>query len=545
MSPRSLRLPLVLGLVLASAPGALVRPAQEGTQEPPEAPSLELRVNRCIARGVAYLASRQAPDGTFPGHADVHPGGITALSALTLVEAGVRRDDPVLARALKALEGQEMASVYSASVHLLLCEALGVDRAPLDAARRSLTFLVECQDAQGVWAYPWDHLCGSNTQFALLGLRAARRLGLELPEETVGRAAEGLWHFQDRSGGFVYTEGGLPYDGMTAAALAGIAVLEEIGADSGRVRGALKKHAKDRAAAEAWIEEHFDPSYNRYDTGAWTPFWSYAYMWAVERWCGLTGTERVAGRDWYAEGAARLVETQADDGSWTTDDKPLENTCFALLFLRKATVSGGDELAEIYARIDDQLQDRAPYDRRPGPEAQRIVEWLLAGPWQGERDHRSIVDLPFTPSKVSPRLGGRLARKKWERVELLPDRWTNLDELTKNDGDHRLWALATTLTWKPVAEDLPPVDVVLWLDLEDGWDVYLDGERVGFERRVGSAINGDVRIPLHLEAGDHLLLALVSDDGGAAAFGARVTDAEGRRPPVDLTWSAVPGKTKR
>jgi len=517
----------LLAAVLLAAPLAV--PLAVPRAQEPEAPSLELEVNRTIARAVAFLKARQQPDGRFAGHEEQHPGGMTALVAFTLLKSGVRRKDEALLAALRVLQGAEMKSTYSAAVHLLLCEALGpqADRAD---AQRSLDFLVENQTSHGVWAYPWGHECGSNTQFALLALRAAHRLGLAIPGETLEKAADGLWFLQARDGGFRYEDGKLPYDGMTAAALADIAVLEELGARSGKVRAALKKHAADRAAAEAWLEAHFDPRRNQYGTGAWTPFWHYAYMWALERWCGLTGRKEIAGRDWYAEGARWLVATQAADGSWTVDDKTLENTCLALLFLRRATVSGGDELEEIYARIDAAHAQREPFDLRPPPAAVRLTDWLLAGPWQGKPGHGILADPPFDPVRAKPRDGAKLAKRAWERVTLSAERWVNLDELSGNDGDDRLWALATPLRWS----GSEPLALLLWLELEDGWDVYLDGARVSFERRVGSAINGDVRIPLELAPGDHQLLILVSDDGGAAAFGARLSTSEGAAPPAEL-----------
>ncbi|HEX6881925.1 MAG TPA: prenyltransferase/squalene oxidase repeat-containing protein [Planctomycetota bacterium] len=513
---------LVLALLLAA-------------QEP--APSLGLEVNRTIARAVAYLKGRQAADGSFPGHEAEHPGGMTAFAAYALAKSGLKRKDEALVRARAALAGIEMKSTYSASVQLLLSEALGpeADRA---AAQRSLDFLAANQSTGGVWSYPGRHECGSNTQFALLALRAAQRMGLTVPSETLERAAEGLWSFQERSGGFVYEVGRLPYAGMTAAALSGTAVLEELSAGSGRLRATLKKHAKDRAAAEAWLEARFDVTRNLYGTGAWTPFWHYAYLWALERWCGLTGRERVAGEDWYARGARWLVDTQAADGSWTSDDKPLENTCLALLFLRRATVSGGEELAELYERIDAAQRQKTPHDLRPPRAAARLTEWLLAGPWQGKPDHRSLIEPPFEPARVEPKEGARLAKREWRRVTLKSDAWTNLDELLTNDGDHRLWALAL---WLEAAE---ACEAQLWLELEDGWDVYLDGARVSHERRVGSAINGDVRVPLALTAGPHLLLVLASDDGGSAVFGARLSGPDDSAPPDGLRAALVP-KAKR
>ena len=487
-------------------------------QGPQEEPPLELRVNRSIARAVAYLRGQQRPDGGFPGHESQHPGGATALVAFTLLKSGVRKSDEALQRALRSLEGHAMQSTYSAAVHLLLCAAVGDEPRKRDAGA-SLGFLVEHQ-VNGVWAYPWEHECCSNTQFALLGLRAARQLGLDPPEKTIAQAAEGVWRFQDRDGAFHYDLERQPYDGIHAAALAGLAILDELGGGSTAVKAALRKHEKDRQRAEAWLEAHFAIERNSYATGAWTPCFQYAYLWAVERWCGLTERTTVAGQDWYRRGAEWLVETQAADGSWTSDDKALTNTCFALLFLRRATITPGEGLeAELEANIDAEQRQREPYDRRPPKAAVRLTDWLLAGPWQGKPDHRSLVDLPFDPKQAKPKEGAKLAKREWQRVTLLADRWTNLDELTANDGDHRLWALATTISWSGTT----PIEPLLWLELEDGWDVYLDGARVSHERRIASAINGDVRVPLSVAPGEHALVVLISDDGGAAAFGAMLS----------------------
>jgi len=63
--------------------------------------------------------------------------------------------------------------------------------------------------------------------------------------------------------------------------------------------------------------------------------------------------------------------------------------------------------------------------------------------------------------------------------------------------------------------------------------------RVAHERRVASAINGDVRIPLALAPGEHALLVLISDDGGAAAFGARLSAGDGSPLPAGLEVGAA------
>jgi len=515
------RVALACLLAVLAAPFARAQEDEASDEGVP----LELRVNRSIALAVDYLRARQAPDGSFPFHVESHPGGATALGALALAVAGVRRSDPALTKAMAQLADVEWTSTYSSAVYLLACEAEGNWAARRASAARALAFLVEHQD-RGVWAYPWGHLCGSNTQFALMGLLAASRMGLEVPEETLVAAAEGLWHFQDRDGGFLYAEGGRPYAGMTAAALSGVAVLQTVGAEHGRVRAALRKHQRDAERAEAWLAERFDPTRNTYANGTWTPFWHFAYMWAIERWCGLTQRETFAGVDWYRTGAAWLVDTQADDGSWTSDDKGFENTCLALLFLRRATVSTHGELEAIYAELDRARAERNQLPTRPGAGALRLTQWWLAGPWQGKPDGLLLVEPPFDPEDVEPRARGKLARRGWETVELKGDGWTDLEELTGRSGDWQLWCLASEL----VVEGEAPFEGWLWLDLEDGWDVWIDGARASRERRVSAAINGDVRIPLELGPGTHTLVVLVEDVGGASAFGARLSGPDAGAP---------------
>jgi hypothetical protein len=332
----------------------------------------------------------------------------------------------------------------------------------------------------------------------------------------------------------VYEAGGRPYAGMTAAALSGMAVLETIGVDHAQVRAALRKHERDRERAEVWLAERFDLSRNVYGNGSWTPFWHFAYLWAIERWCGLTQRREFAGVDWYRSGAAWLVDTQAVDGSWELEDKGFENTCLALLFLRRATVSPAAEVEELYRELDRAHAARSSEPTRPGPQAARLTDWWLAGPWQGKPDGLLLVEPPFDPGDVHPKPRGKLARRDWERVELKPDGWTDLDLLTQRDGDWQLWCLAGEL----VVEGGEPFRGWLWLELEDGWDVWLDGARASCERRVGAAVNGDVRIALELAPGAHALVCLVEDAVGSAAFGARVSDRAGGAPGASLSWRA-------
>ncbi len=71
--------------------------------------------------------------------------------------------------------------------------------------------------------------------------------------------------------------------------------------------------------------------------------WHYYYLYGVERAAVLTNSRALGKHDWYREGAEFLLKAQGGDGKWddTCCPGPINNTCFALLFLTKATVPVG------------------------------------------------------------------------------------------------------------------------------------------------------------------------------------------------------------
>ena len=506
------------------------------SSEPDEIP-LPVRVNHAIARGVECLKRLQLSDGSFAGLEAEHPGGITALVAFTLARSGVRKDDPAIQRAWSVLAGVQFQSTYSAAVHLMLCEALR-DPARAEEAQRSLDFLIENR-RQGVWAYPKGKLDNSNTQFALLGLRAARLLGLEVPEEVWLEALDGLSRFRDKDGGFFYATAGprapnasSPDAGMTAASLASLAVLQEAAVDHARLRSALANDARSVKEGTRWLERYFDVTHNYYEDGSWKANWDNAYLWAVERWCGLTGRARIGEHDWYAEGATRLLDTQLQDGSWDGAFGPAP-ICFALLFLRRATITPDEALPVLEAQLERARTATPDRYESPGRGARRLTRWWLAGPWLQGTDKPLLLDPPFDPADVKPRARGKLGRREWELVDLQRERWTDLDLLTGSQGDARLWVLATRLA-APSESESAALEALLWLELDDGWDVWFDGQRLSRELRRGGNRPCQVSFPLRLAPGEHVLTVLVEDLKGMAVFGALLNGRDNGPPPEAL-----------
>lgn len=515
--------PALLSPLAAVAVVATLAARPAPVQGPPgdDKPPLSMRVDRAITRGVEHLLSIQAADGRWlGGYEERYPGGYTALVCFTLRRSGVRPDAPGLARGRAALLSRPPQSTYGAAARLLYYETEGNDPATTAAARVAFDFLLEHQRG-GLWGYPADPLDMSNVQFALLGLRAGALLGFELPDDVLRSCAEALWSFQAEDGGFLYAPEDNRTAGITAATLAGLAVLEEFAVEERGLARILKKHDKDRQRAHAWLVERWDPARDAYGTSAWTSRFPFAFLWAVERYGDLTEQERLGEHDWYADGAQHLLSIQHSNGSF---GEKLEHTAFALLFLRRAVLSGGPDIDELYARIDADWNESPPATL-PTPQSRVpwLTDWLVAGPFLGERDATGLVEPPFKPARLRVKKRAKVGRKSWDELTLPADRWGDLEALTGRAANQAVWVVGTCLDVPGTNE----LEAALWLDLEDGWRVFLDAEELASGRRVASAIRGDVHVPLRLAPGHHELWVLVEDVGGAAAFGARLAAPDG------------------
>jgi len=214
----------------------------------------------------------------------------------------------------------------------------------------------------------------SNTQYAVLGLKSASRLGLEVDRRLFADVFEYFLDHQQAHGpkvkfadvkvlpdgtlqhygrivparGFGYTYGTRDGPELCASrACIGIACIE-LALDelltkaTGAARGvgrARRKDADDAVdSALAWLDQNW--AVDRHPPGNPGYGYYYYYLYALERTGALTSRRFVGEHDWYREGAEELLKRQQDDGSWPSggwDDERI-NTSFALLFLRRATV---------------------------------------------------------------------------------------------------------------------------------------------------------------------------------------------------------------
>ncbi len=198
----------------------------------------------------------------------------------------------------------------------------------------------------------------SNSQYAALGLRACFDAGVRFPE-SVAVAAYNWWfnsiHPEETDkegrpgvatgglgtpGGWCYEgrDGHKPYGSMTAGAVGALVICEYIRGQDWRRSAAVK-------SGLAWLTKHFSVTQNvgPCQHVANPHAFLYYYLYALERVGMLYGTDKIGERYWYPEGAKAILAAQAGNGSWSERPgqdhahTPVWDTCFAILFLKRAT----------------------------------------------------------------------------------------------------------------------------------------------------------------------------------------------------------------
>ncbi|MCA9139245.1 MAG: DUF4159 domain-containing protein [Planctomycetales bacterium] len=300
------------------------------------------KVNRAIDRGIAYLRKTQTDRGgweEFRGHSC----GLSSLCTLALLNAGVSRNDPTIAQAMKYLRATVADDTYSVSLQTLVFCQFG-SASDLPRIRNNVTRLSESQEHDGVWGYGGRRESSgdpSNSQFALLALGAAQDRGVHVEPQVFQRAIEYWKRQQNASGGWGYRSG-TASGSMTCAGIASLIIANgRLGnASSSIIDGKIHCCGGDESDQDPilrglrWLGQKFSAKRNP-DGGDGT---YYYYLYAIERTGRLTGRRFFGGHDWYREGAEQLIAQQDEfQGFWENGDweSPTVGTSFALLFLSK------------------------------------------------------------------------------------------------------------------------------------------------------------------------------------------------------------------
>jgi hypothetical protein len=384
-----------------------VRPA--GPAVDPVVEKRRQKVKAAIQRGVDYLRRelRAEPFTSAYGRMGGTDLGAAALAGLTLLECGAPKKDPDVARVASWVrrDGPKLRNTYTLSLAILFLDRL---EEPEDKGliRDLALTLVAGQTTEGGWHYLCPALSAedrerflaalqgqgevppaaapkvametnSNTQFAVLGLWAARKH--KVPVEQALRQADTRFRAQQYpDGSWAYTKRlNVRRDSMTCTGLLALAIgrgldkapagpAQDPAIDKGLryLAAALKRVApvpeeeKERRLKEAaelaeaavrWTsltpQERKEVAKRNGASIKWRGALVDAdargdlyFLWSVERVAVLYNLKTVGQVDWYAWGADLLLANQQSDGSWRERLPGIPDTCFALLFLARANL---------------------------------------------------------------------------------------------------------------------------------------------------------------------------------------------------------------
>jgi hypothetical protein len=211
------------------------------------------------------------------------------------------------------------------------------------SAGKGRTTINGTQNPNGGWRYGQRNGDQdlSATQFVLLGLRAASMAGYPVEKtapDTYKWALQFIQQQQAGDGSFGYQKGMQWSASMDACGIGGLLICKEQMQLAKQevpswVDGAIQK-------GMAHLDTCFDANQNAgFHEGS--PY-NYYYLYSVERVGDMTGRNEFNGKNWYVRGAEALLASQAPEGAFSdaTCCGPTDTlgTCFALLFLKRATV---------------------------------------------------------------------------------------------------------------------------------------------------------------------------------------------------------------
>ena len=321
--PSIVILPLLLAILCAPITHAQPKPSAGEVLSPD--------LDTSIARGLAYLARQQQPDGSFQNRdkaADNNPRftgpkvALTGLSLMAFLASGRMADTGKHGLAVRnaidflvkscpddgyfgkvdgsRMYGHAIATLALAEVYGM--EADAAQRKRVHAALvRAVKVLLAAQNTKKEEAYRggWRYEVASADSdlsvsgWCILALRAAQNAGVEVPRDSADRAAAFVlkcWRSEAR--GFAYQPGGEATLTMTAAALLDLQLLD-------------RPARPEVAAAGKFLDTHAIADNTEY------PYYARYYT--------TQAAFQLGGKLWpktWEQTQTKLLQTQQKDGAW-------------------------------------------------------------------------------------------------------------------------------------------------------------------------------------------------------------------------------------
>ena len=348
---------VVVGLMVGFSTAAWGQAAEAAVPEVSRA-----QIEEAIDRGVQYLVSVQEADGhwayTPGGKAEElqYKVGTTALAVLALQHSGTKRADAQLAmkKGLSYIV-QQTPEPRTYSTGLIMQVLYGDNPTGYQALAAQYAWMV-CmgQKREGPQAGSWTYTLpilpanwatrsmtsiseqtgpsdDSNSQFGILALVFAEKMGFQVPRIIWERAREHYKSTQNKDGGWEYRSelygaglhGQVPQRSSPSMTLAGTVsayLCEEMLADKSHKQCAVPAANPVHEAGLAWVGKR------------WWPHRSYYEWYACERLGVLIGYSEFGGHDWYREGVPDMI---AAIGTSADYSDPKVDTSFAVIFLAR------------------------------------------------------------------------------------------------------------------------------------------------------------------------------------------------------------------
>ena len=206
----------------------------------------------------------------------------------------------------------------------------------------------------------------SNTQFATLALWVARRHGLPV-DRALARIEQRFRATQSADGGWSYmpnpVTGAAPPPGFMGGSSATMTCAGLIGLAAGQGATAEAAAEKGKPGPDLAADRGVKKALALLGTAVGAPVGkdgpvptvggkSFYFFWSLERVGVILDLDTIGGHDWYAWGSEILVANQGADGSWHGEYPQVADTCFALLFLKRANVA-----RDLTSALKGKLQD--------------------------------------------------------------------------------------------------------------------------------------------------------------------------------------------
>ena len=315
--------------------------------------SLE-EIQSAIAAGVERILACQRDDGCFvvsEHHVKEYPVGSTGLALLALEYARPHLKGELSGRALDAIhkgfafitQSAPEQRTYSAGLIISALYKENPERYNKLIGLYAAMLIISQHDKgdiSGEWGYKLHLPPGfpgsnkvtaenwgdkSNTQFALLGLYQADRVGFQVPKIVWARSRDHYLRAQFLDGGWGYKPElrPEPYANMTIASTISLNLCEEMLFAERHKQCKPQPRSKPIENGLKWIDENWEKQRIGSDTYG---------LYALERLGIIMGRGSIGRHDWYNEGARKLLPSR----TWSSfAGTPDVSACFGVMFLAR------------------------------------------------------------------------------------------------------------------------------------------------------------------------------------------------------------------